>query len=120
LIICQTFYKYTFSLSGRDRFLKKPTFSRCSRIGTDTLTGGSGNDTFVFNTPETGIDVITDFTVSVDRIQINQVEFGATDTNQFSFDSTNGALSFNSQQFATLENFVDLQDFDVNRDIEFL
>ncbi|MEM8832635.1 MAG: hypothetical protein AAGE96_25340 [Cyanobacteria bacterium P01_G01_bin.19] len=88
--------------------------------GTDTLTGGSGNDTFVFNTSEAGIDVITDFTVSVDIIQINQVEFGATDTNQFSFDNTNGALSFNSQQFATLENFVDLQDFDVNRDIELL
>ncbi|MGK7898689.1 MAG: FG-GAP-like repeat-containing protein, partial [Xenococcus sp. (in: cyanobacteria)] len=86
--------------------------------GTDTLIGGSGNDTFVFNTLETGIDVITDFTVLVDRIQINQVEFGATDTNQFSFDQTNGALSFDSQQFATLENFTDLQDFDVNRDIQ--
>ncbi len=85
--------------------------------GTDTLTGGSGNDTFVFNTPETGIDVITDFTVLVDIIQVNKVEFGATDTNQFSFDNSNGALSFDSQQFATLENFANLQDFDVNRDI---
>lgn len=85
--------------------------------GTDLLIGGSGNDTFVFNTLSTGIDTIRDFEVLIDQIQINQVEFGATDTNQFSFDNTNGALSFNSQQFATLENFDSLQDFDVNRDI---
>ncbi|VEP12735.1 hypothetical protein H1P_1610015 [Hyella patelloides LEGE 07179] len=52
----------------------------------------------------------------VDKIQINQVEFGATDTNQFSF--TDGVLSFGSQKFATLKNFDSLQDFDVNRDIE--
>ncbi|MDJ0590982.1 MAG: hypothetical protein QNJ72_13450 [Pleurocapsa sp. MO_226.B13] len=85
--------------------------------GTDTLIGGSGNDIFVFNTLSTGIDTIQDFEVLIDRIQINQVEFGATDTSQFSFDNTNGALSFNDQQFATLENFDSLQDFDVNRDI---
>ncbi|MEM9272050.1 MAG: FG-GAP-like repeat-containing protein [Cyanobacteria bacterium P01_F01_bin.143] len=86
--------------------------------GTDTLIGGSGNDTFVFNTSETGIDVIQDFTVLVDKIQINQEGFGATDNSDFSFDQTNGALSFGSEQFATLTNFSDLQDFDVNRDIQ--
>ena len=91
--------------------------------GTDTLTGGSGNDTFVFNTPDTGIDVITDFTVFVDKIQINRDNFGATDPSEFSFDPTNGALSFGSEQFAILENNFDvqnqnLQNFDVNRDIQ--
>ncbi|MEL6927224.1 MAG: hypothetical protein AAFO95_01160 [Cyanobacteria bacterium J06600_6] len=90
--------------------------------GTDTLEGGSGNDTFVFNTPDTGIDVITDFTVLVDKIQINQDTFG-TDISEFSFDSTTGALSFGGEQFATLENNSDvpnqnLQNFDVNEDIE--
>lgn len=88
--------------------------------GSDTLTGGEGNDNFVFNTPSTGIDIITDFTVLVDKIQINQVEFGATDRSEFSFDPTNGALSFGSQQFATLANFDDLQNFDVNRDLQFV
>ena len=76
---------------------------------------------FVFNTPETDteiFDVITDFTVSEDIIQINQQGFGASDISEFSFDQTNGALSFVSQQFATLENFADLQNFDINRDIE--
>ncbi len=89
--------------------------------GTDTLTGGSGNDTFVFNTPDTGIDIIEDFTVLVDTIQINKDNFGATDPSEFSFDPTNGALSFGGEQFATLENNSDLQnlqDFDVNRDIQ--
>ncbi len=87
--------------------------------GSDTLTGGSGNDTFVFNTVSTGIDIITDFTLLIDKIQINQVEFGATDKSEFSFDQTNGALSFGSQQFATLQNFAELENFDVNRDIQF-
>ena len=85
--------------------------------GTDLLIGGSGNDTFVFNTLSTGIDTIKDFEVLVDKIQINKLEFGATDNSEFSLDNTNGALSFNGQQFATLENFASLQDFDVNRDI---
>ncbi|MGK7880489.1 MAG: calcium-binding protein, partial [Crocosphaera sp.] len=87
--------------------------------GIDILTGGSGNDTFVFNTLSTGIDTITDFTLLIDKIQINQVEFGATDKSEFSFDQTNGALSFASQQFATLQNFAELENFDVNRDIQF-
>ena len=86
--------------------------------GADTLEGGFGNDIFVFNTLSTGIDKITDFKAFVDKIQINKAEFGATDTSQFSFNQSNGALSFNSQQFATLENFADLQGFDVSRDIE--
>ena len=87
--------------------------------GTDTLNGGLGNDTFVFNTLSTGIDVIEDFTVRVDKIRIIIADsFGATDLSEFSFDQTNGALSFGSQQFATLENFADLQGFNVNLDIE--
>ncbi|MEM9219290.1 MAG: FG-GAP-like repeat-containing protein [Cyanobacteria bacterium P01_F01_bin.150] len=89
--------------------------------GSDTLIGGSGNDTFVFNTPDTGIDVIKDFTVLVDKIQINKDNFGAASVSDFSFDQANGALSFGSQQFATLENNSEaqnLQSFDVNRDIQ--
>ena len=86
--------------------------------GTDRLIGGLGNDTFVFNTLSTGIDIIEDFTVRVDKIRIIADSFGATDLSEFSFDQTNGALSFGSQQFATLENFADLQGFNVNLDIE--
>lgn len=86
--------------------------------GTDILKGGKGSDIFVFNTLSTGIDIIQDFEVGTDKIRINKVEFGATALNDFKFDTTNGALSFNSQQFATLENFTDLQNFNVNRDIQ--
>ncbi len=91
--------------------------------GTDTLNGGLGNDTFVFNTLSTGIDVIEDFTVRVDKIRIIADSFGATNTSEFSFDQTNGALSFGSQQFATLETNSsienqNLQNFNVNQDIE--
>ena len=86
--------------------------------GTDRLNGGLGNDTFVFNTLSTGIDIIEDFEVRVDTIRIDADGFGATDISQFSFDQSNGALSFGSQQFATLENFANLQGFDVNADIQ--
>jgi len=82
--------------------------------GMDTLEGGSGADFFVFNTTSTGIDVIVDFEVLIDKIRITNT-FGATSTSQFDYDSTNGALSFNSQQFATLTNLPN--GFDVNRDI---
>lgn len=73
--------------------------------GNDVLTGGTGADKFVFNSRSEGIDVIKDFNRSQgDKIQILGSSFGATSTNQFSFNASNGALSFSGQQFATLEN----------------
>lgn len=42
--------------------------------GDDRMTGGSGPDTFVFNASH-GRDVITDFTVGLDRIQIDKDVF---------------------------------------------
>ncbi|NEP91088.1 MAG: hypothetical protein F6K18_32125 [Okeania sp. SIO2C2] len=47
-------------------------------------------------------------------ITINDASITVTD------DQTNGALSFGSQQIATLANFDELQSFDVNRDIQFV
>ena len=75
--------------------------------GNDTLTGGNkGNDVFVFTDVKSGIDHITDFDSSIDKIRIDKSGFGATSTSQFSFNPNNGALSFNSQQFAILDNLV--------------
>ncbi|MGB5769370.1 MAG: hypothetical protein WBM32_05800, partial [Crocosphaera sp.] len=84
--------------------------------GQDSLTGGSGNDIFVFNTlsTEKSIDIITDFEVLIDTIQIEE-SFGASDHSQFSYNNNEGGLFFDSQQFATLENLPD--NFDVSRDI---
>lgn len=53
----------------------------------------------------------------VDETRINAAEFGATSNDLFSFDNTNGALSFNSQQFATLDTEnpgANLDGFNVN------
>ncbi|MBD2727166.1 hypothetical protein H6G96_12700 [Nostoc sp. FACHB-892] len=82
--------------------------------GNDTLVGGAGNntltgdadaDTFVFNFKFEGIDIIKDFSYSQnDKIQISTIGFGATSTNEFSYDSNTGGLSFQGTQFATLEN----------------
>jgi hypothetical protein len=83
----------------------------------DSLQGGLGDDFFAFYRLAEGIDRITDFTRSSDKIQIDKSGFGATSNSQFSYNNSNGALSFNNQQFATLNNFSTITGFDVNRDI---
>jgi Ca2+-binding RTX toxin-like protein len=73
--------------------------------GSDTLTGGAGADRFVFSSPSDGIDIIKDLSsVESDKIQISKTGFGATSTNQFSYNNNTGALSFQETQFATLES----------------
>lgn len=51
-----------------------------SQAGNDTLTGGSGNDIFVFNTApsaSTNLDVITDFTSGGDKLRFDNATFTA-------------------------------------------
>ncbi|MDB9451849.1 hypothetical protein [Dolichospermum circinale] len=79
--------------------------------GNDTIYGGSGNDiiyggygadTFVFKSSSEGTDTIKDFNFGEgDRIQY---EFEINDYSQFNYNSSTGALSFNGQMLATLEN----------------
>jgi Ca2+-binding RTX toxin-like protein len=72
--------------------------------GNDLLTGGTNADRFIFNSLTEGVDTITDFSVAQgDKIQISLSGFGATSSSQFSFNATTRALSFNNQQFATLQ-----------------
>ncbi|BAQ66285.1 S-layer family protein [Geminocystis sp. NIES-3709] len=56
-------------------------------MGNDTLTGGSGNDYFRFNSPNDGIDTITDFNVLYDSIYLTALGFnlsiGELNSNQF-------------------------------------
>ncbi|BAQ65916.1 FG-GAP-like repeat-containing protein [Geminocystis sp. NIES-3709] len=106
--------------------------------GNDTLTGGSGADYLRFNSPTEGIDRVTDFKVLDDTFLINSSSFGgltvgtlvsnqfsigssATTANQFVYNSTTGALWFDSDgsggnpavQIATLNSKLALtnQDF---------
>ncbi|BBD64800.1 hypothetical protein NIES4072_15360 [Nostoc commune NIES-4072] len=73
--------------------------------GNNTLTGDAGADTFVFNFRSEGIEIIKDFSyLQSDKIQISTIGFGATSTNEFSYNRNTGALSFQGTQFATLEN----------------
>ena len=54
-----------------------------SRLGNDTLTGGSGADTFLFNTTPDAAgnrDVITDYQPGVDRIQLKASIFAGVGT----------------------------------------
>lgn len=85
--------------------------------GNDTLTGGGGADKFVFNSLSEGIDRITDFNrAQGDKIEVSST-FGATSINQFSFNTNTGALLFDNQQFATLQN---ASGFNVTTDIVLL
>ncbi|MDJ0716620.1 MAG: lectin-like protein [Prochloraceae cyanobacterium] len=84
-------------------------------VGRDVLVGGLGADRFVFNSVSERIDVISDFNrFQGDKIQINRSGFGAISTNQFNYNSFNGALLFGGLQIATLQNapafnpFVDI------------
>lgn len=43
--------------------------------GSDTLIGGAGNDTFYFNSPNEGVDYITDFVKGQDKIMYNAGAF---------------------------------------------
>ncbi|NJO98890.1 MAG: tandem-95 repeat protein [Pleurocapsa sp. CRU_1_2] len=45
-------------------------------IGDDTLSGGKGFDSFVFNSPNEGIDTITDFSVKDDTLVFSAAGFG--------------------------------------------
>ncbi|MDB9381784.1 lectin-like protein, partial [Nodularia spumigena CS-584] len=81
--------------------------------GSDILFGGLGADKFVFNSVLEGIDTIKDFShLEGDKIVIGST-FGATATSQFNYDDNIGALSFGSNQFATLNTnsgFIITQD----------
>ena len=81
--------------------------------GNDYLVGGTGADGFVFSYETEGIDTIQDFNwLEGDKIFIDTLTFGATSNNQFSYDSSTGALSFDASltdgiaatTFAILEN----------------
>jgi len=58
-------------------------------LGNDTLTGGTGSDRFIFNSPDEGVDLITDFEVFSDAIGVFAAGFGGglisgnLDPNQF-------------------------------------
>ena len=85
----------------------------------DLLTGGEGADTFVFDSFDSShrsFDVITDFShVEGDKIQIGS-GFGANSSDQFSYDSGNGELSFDGKHFATLNTD---SGFNISEDIVF-
>jgi Ca2+-binding RTX toxin-like protein len=85
--------------------------------GRDTLVGGSGNDIlsggqvegniFHFNSPNEGIDRITDFnrdslrTGKIDKIQVNRSNFPTL--LGFRYDSATGQLSYDGTHFVTIQ-----------------
>jgi Ca2+-binding RTX toxin-like protein len=74
-------------------------------LGNDTLTGGFGADSFAFDTPNEGVDTITDFSAAEgDKLQVSAIGFGIApnDLSRFSFDNVTGALFFDNLQLASL------------------
>nr|MDJ0577774.1 calcium-binding protein [Xenococcaceae cyanobacterium MO_234.B1] len=94
--------------------------------GNDTLIGGNGNNTFrggagadTFVVGFDGIDVIEDFNAEEgDIVEISLSVFGATSPSQFTYDSSDGALSYNAVHFATIE--TESSPFDPGQDINFI
>jgi Ca2+-binding RTX toxin-like protein len=70
--------------------------------GKDTLTGNAGADKFVFSSSSEGIDTISNFS-DEDKIVIRKESFGATSTEQFSYNNDTGALLFDVSSTDDLE-----------------
>lgn len=110
-------------------------------LGNDTLTGGAGGDRFVFSSPSQGIDLITDFNVIDDTINVSASGFRAglvanaaiqssqfligtsstTASQRFIYNKTTGALFFDADglggatqvQLATLNPELTLTKADI-------
>ncbi|MFM7908331.1 MAG: putative Ig domain-containing protein [Microcystis sp.] len=110
-------------------------------LGNDTLTGGAGGDRFVFSSPSQGIDLITDFNVIDDTINVSASGFRAglvanaaiqssqfligtsatTASQRFIYNKTTGALFFDADglggaaqvQLATLNPGLTLTKTDI-------
>ena len=86
-----------FGFDGNDYFI--------GESGNDYLLGGFGADTFAFDSPYSGIDVIADFYWQEgDKIEVSQFGFGTSSTDGFFYNSNNGDLFFEGILFATIEN----------------
>ncbi len=73
--------------------------------GNDYLLGGFGADTFAFDSPYSGVDVIADFYWQEgDKIEVSQFGFGTSSTDDFFYDNYNGNLFFDGILFATIDN----------------
>jgi len=92
-----------------------------AKYGNDTLVGGTGADTFVYNYLNEGIDIIQDFNyLEGDKIEVSASGFGiiqgSNQYDNFFFNSSTGALSYNGTQFASLQlglNFVPSSDITI-------
>ncbi|BAQ65932.1 M10 family metallopeptidase C-terminal domain-containing protein [Geminocystis sp. NIES-3709] len=108
--------------------------------GNDTLTGGTGLDSFRFNSTSERLDLITDFNVTDDTIQVSRSGFGGslavgtllstqfelgtsatTSAHRFIYNSSNGGLFFDvdgsgattAVQIATLNTGLALTNADI-------
>lgn len=96
-------------------------------FGSDTLTGGEGADFFVFNTPNEGIDVLTDFNwTQEDKLYLSASGFRANlyldPFSQFEYNRSTGDISFAGSWFARLPSNLNGDrwlGFDPRQDIVF-
>ena len=73
--------------------------------GSNILNGGAGADSFIFNSPNDGVDYIQDYSYSQgDRLKVSYSGFDIASSSQFTYKPNSGDLFFNDLKFATLEN----------------
>ena len=77
----------------------------------DTLKGGDGDDIFAFGSiAAAGVDLIEDFEIEEDRIEVFSQGFDDIDTDEydrFTYNKVTGTLAFDGEVFATLDAGLD-------------
>ncbi len=81
-------------------------------VGNDLLTGGAGADTFVWNSGDTGLDAVTDFTVAQGDV-LNVAELVTTDGLVMSAVAADGHLQLQFSSGVTVVQTIDLNNLAV-------
>ncbi|MEO1249065.1 MAG: calcium-binding protein, partial [Pseudomonadota bacterium] len=85
--------------------------------GDDTLTGGDGSDIFVYQSDRDGKDIITDFTIGEDVIDLRELNIDLSDL-EIKNSAGDAVIYVNNQQLATLEQ-VTAEQLSANDDFWF-
>ena len=76
--------------------------------GSDRLTGGEGEDIFLYSSVNEGLDIIADFEITKDAIDLSQIVTGSLYQSNEPFADYIGLLQFGADTLVTIDSNGDL------------